>query len=144
MAFNPPSVQDFKSYFFRDFPYGVDMNNDVLDQDITSAFLSTNFNIPQDLFPDQGSYNLGYLLLSAHYLVTNLRTSSQGMNGQYNFLQVSKGAGQVNEAFSIPQRVLDNPYWSMLTKTNYGSSYLMLLLPQLTGNISIAYGTTQP
>jgi hypothetical protein len=144
MAFTNPAVSDFKSYFFRDFPYGIDITTSVLDQDITSAFLSTNVNINQGLFPDQGTYNLGYLLLSAHYLVMNLRQSTQGINGQYNFLQSSKGVGPVNEAFSIPERILENPYWTMLTKTNYGQAYLQLLMPQLTGQIYNAYGTTLP
>lgn len=120
------------------------MNTQVLDQDITSSFMSTNVNINQALFPDQSTYTLGYLLLSAHYLVMNLRQSSQGINGQYNFLQASKGVGSVNESFSIPQRVLDNPYWTMLTKTNYGSSYLQLLLPQLAGQAYTVIGTTLP
>lgn len=87
---------------------------------------------------------MAYNLLSAHYLVMNLRSSSQGINGQYNFLQVSKGVGSVNESFSIPERITNNPYFSMLTKTNYGQAYLQLLLPQLTGQIYVVAGTTLP
>lgn len=144
MAFSNPSVSDFKNQFVRDFPYGTDPNTSILDADIASAFQYTNVNINQALFCDQGTYTLAYNLLSAHYLVINMRSSSQGINGQYNFLQASKGAGSVNESFSLPQRVLDNPYWSMLSKTNYGARYLEILLPQLTGNMYIAYGTTLP
>lgn len=144
MAFTNPSVADFQAQFARDFPFGTDPNVAVLDSDVTSAFLYTNVNISQALFADQGTYTLAYNLLSAHYLVLNLRSSSQGINGQYNFLQASKGAGQINESFNVPQRVLDNPYWTMLTKTNYGARYLEILLPQLTAQIGIAYGTTQP
>lgn len=139
-----PSVADFITYFYRDFPYGTDPNTSVLDQDVTSAMMSTNFNISQGLFCSQSDYTLGYLLLSAHYLVMNLRSSSQGINGQYNFLQASKGVGSVNEAFQIPERVMANPYWTQLMKTNYGAMYLNLLLPQLAGQIYNAYGTTLP
>lgn len=141
MAYTNPTVSDFKNQFARDFPYGVDINNDVLDSDITYAFQLTNAQVNQGLFPDQGTYALGYNLLSAHFLVTNLRASSQGINGQYNWLQNSKAVGQVNEAFSIPQRVLDNPYWSSLSKTNYGQNYLSLILPQL---IAPAFGVYGP
>lgn len=144
MAYNNPNVADFVLYFQRDFPFGTDPDTSVLDTDITKAFQMANMNINQALFADQGSYTVGYLLLSAHYMVTNLRASSQGINGQYNFLQQSKGAGQVNEAFSIPQRILDDPYFSMLCKTNYGAEYIMLLLPQLAGTVSVAYGSTRP
>jgi hypothetical protein len=144
MAFTNPSVQDFKNQFFRDFPYGTDPEVSVLDQDITAAFVFTNVNFNQALFGDQGSYNLGYLLLSAHYLVMNLRASSQGLNGQFNFLQNSKGAGSVNEAFAIPQRILDNPDWAILSKTNYGAQYLQLIIPQLAGQIYTVCGSTRP
>ncbi len=101
-------------------------------------------NINQNLFPNQGSYTLGYLLLSAHFLVTNLRASSQGMNGQFNFLQQSKGVGSVSESFGIPERILANPYFSMLTKTNYGAMFLQLILPQLSGQMFSVMGTTLP
>lgn len=144
LAFNNPSVADFQSQFVRDFPYGTDPNVSVLDSDITYAFIMTNVNINSALFSNQGSYSLGYNLMSAHYLVMNLRASSQGINGQYNFLQASKGVGSVNEAFSIPPRITENPYWAMLTKTNYGQQFLFLILPQLEGQFFNAYGTTLP
>ena len=139
-----PSVADFKNQFVRDFPYGTDPNTSVLDNDIAYAFTFVNVNINQGLFADQGSYSLGYNLLAAHYLVMNLRASSQGINGQFNFLQASKGVGPVNEAFSIPQRILDNPDWSILAKTNYGVMFLQLVIPQLAGQAYNVYGTTLP
>lgn len=144
MAFTNPSVQNFKDFFVRDFPYGTDPNTAVLDADITKAFTFTNVNVNQALFGDQGSYNVGYFLLSAHYLVMNLRASSQGINGQFNFLQQSKSVGAISEAFGIPQRVLDNADWAILCKTNYGAQFIQLVLPQLGGQIYTVCGSTQP
>lgn len=144
MSFENPSVQNFKDFFTRDFPYGTDPNTSVLDSDITKAFTFTNVNFSQDLFGDQGSYNAGYLLLSAHFLVMNLRASSQGLNGQFNFLQQSKSVASVSESFGIPQRVLDNPEWAMLCKTNYGAQYLQMILPQLGGQVFTVCGSTRP
>lgn len=144
MSFSNPSVADFKAFFDRDFPYGDDMDTSILDSDITKAFVFTNINFNPALFADQGSYNAGYLLLSAHYLVMNLRASSQGINGQFNFLQNSKGVGSVNEGFAIPQRVLDNPDWAVLMKTNYGAQFLQLILPQLAGQVYVVAGRTLP
>lgn len=140
--FSYPSVADFKSFFTRDFPYGTDPAVAILDQDIGNAFLKTNVNFNQNFFADQGSFNIGYLLLSAHYLVMSIRASSQGLNGQFNFLQQSKNAGSVAEAFAIPQRILDNPNWAFLCKTNYGAEYLALILPQLAGQIFSVHGGT--
>lgn len=144
MAFINPSVADFKSFFNRDFPFGTDINTTVIDDDITKAFTFTNVNMNQDLFADQGSYNIGYFLLSAHYLVMNLRASTQGINGQFNFLEVSKSVAAVSQAFAIPQRVLDNPDWAILCKTNYGAQFIQLILPQLCGNLFNVVGSTRP
>lgn len=144
MSFTNPSVADFKSFFSRDFPYGTDPNTSVLDSDISKAFLLTNVNFNQDLWSDQGSYNVGYFYLSAHYLVMNLRASSQGINGQFNFLQNNKAVGSVSEGFAIPQRVLDNPEWAFFFKTNYGAEFMALVLPQLAGQMYCVAGSTRP
>jgi hypothetical protein len=144
MAYNNPSIADFKAQFVRDFPYGTDINTQVTDADIASAYTFTNINISQSLWADQSSYTLGYLLLAAHYLVQNLRASSQGINGQFAFLEQGKSVGAVNLSSAIPQRILDNPNFSMLSKTNYGAEYLQLLWPQLSGQMFIACGSTRP
>ncbi len=144
MAYDNPTINDFKTFFVRAFPFGTDLNTQVLDQDIANAYLMTNPQINQALFIDQSSYTLGYFNLSAHFLVTSLRASSQGLNGQFNWLEQSKAAGTVNQAFSIPQRILDNPYWAMLTKTNFGAAYLGLIFPQLAGQIYVVAGSTRP
>ncbi len=142
--FNNPSVADFKAYFFRDFPYGTDVETSVVDQDIAKCFQQTNINMNQQLWADQASYNVGYLLLAAHYLVVDLRMSSQGLSGQYSWLPSGKSVGSVSESFSIPQRILDDPYMAGLCQTNYGAKYLQLILPQLSGQIFIAPGSTRP
>lgn len=144
MAFNNPAVSDFKNQFVRDFPYGTDPSTSILDSDILNSFTFVNVNFNTDLWPDQTSYTLGYLLLAAHYLVLSIRASSQGINGQFAFLQQSKSVGAIAESFGIPQRVLDNPEFSILCKTNYGAQYLSLILPQLTGQIFAVCRMTRP
>lgn len=139
-----PTVADFKNYFTRDFPYGTDPNTSVLDSDISKAYGQVNFAINPALFINQENYTLGYLWLSAHWLVTDLRASSQGISGQYNWLENNKAVGSVSAGFQVPQRILDNPSFAMLSKTNYGAKYLQLILPQLAGQIFIAPGHTKP
>lgn len=141
MAYQNPSVADFQAYFFRDFPYGTDIDTQVTDQDIANAYVMTNVNLNPGLFADQSGYTVAYLLLAAHYLVMNLRASSQGLNGQFAFLETSKGVGGVSASYAIPQRVLDNPDWSILTKTNYGAQYLQLVLPCLAGQMYSVQGS---
>lgn len=143
MAFTNPDYASFSQQFSRDFPFGTDVDNNVTEGDVTYAFQFTNSQINQGLFSDQGTYTLGYNLLSAHYLVTNLRASSQGINGQYNWLQNQKSVANVSESFSIPDRILANPTWSALSKTNYGQAYLALILNKLIGQAFALYAPPQ-
>lgn len=135
MAYTNPTVAQFQAQFVRDFPYGTDPKTSILDSDISYAFQMVNMNINQGLFTDQGTYTMAYNLLAAHYMCMNIQASSQGFQGQYNFLQNNKNVGNVSESFSIPERILENPTFSMLAKTTYGAQYLQLLLPQLIGQV---------
>ncbi len=134
---------NFKAYFTRDFPYGTDSST-VMDADINKAINLVLFTINSRLFGTQQNYTTGYLLLAAHYLVMNLRASSQGISGQYSWLQSSKGVGSVSEGLSIPQRILDNPSFAMLTKTSYGAQYLELVLPLLSGQMFTTFAEAHP
>lgn len=142
MAFLNPSVNDYKQYFTRDFMYGTDPQTSVLDSDIAKAYGQVNFQINPCLFNVQENYTLGYLWLAAHWLVVDLRASSQGIAGRYNWLEQSKAVGNVSASYGIPQRILDNPTFAMLTQTQYGAKYLQLLLPGLTGVMFTARGHT--
>lgn len=144
MGWVNPSIDDFKAYYVRDFPYGIDPNTSILDQDITNAFALVDSNISQDGWATQNSYSIAYNSLAAHFLVMNINASSQGINGAFEWLTQSKGVGAVSTAYAIPQRILDNPLLSMFTKTNYGAAYLAMLLPNLIGACFIAPGSTRP
>lgn len=143
MAFINPDIPTFKTYFTRDFPYTADPSTGIQDTDIAKAYGQVNFVINTELFNNQENYTLGYLWLAAHYLVIDLRASSQGIAGRYNWLEASKNAGGLSSSFSIPQRILDNPYFAMLTQTRYGAKYLEILLPGLVGQMFSVRGQTQ-
>lgn len=138
-----PTVTDFQDYFVRDFTYGSTPET-VMDQDIINAESDASEFINYCLFTNQSNYSAGFLQLSAHFLVLNLRAGSQGLQGQWPWMQTSKSVGNVSEGFTIPQRILDNPEYAMLTKTYYGSKFLFMILPQLSGQIFTVYGRTNP
>lgn len=142
--YNAPTIENFKTYFFRDFPYGSDPATGVTDQDIAKAYGQTNVNINQGLFSSQEDFNIGYLLLAAHWLCVDLRMASQGVGGNYSWVTTSKSVGSVSEGYQVPQRILDNPEFAMLAQTNYGAKYLQLLLPRLTGQMFNVRGSTRP
>lgn len=144
MSFVEPTVEDFKTRFARDFPFGIDQETTVLDSDIERAYILVRCNINQGLFCDQECFSQAFLLLAAHYLVTNLRSSSQGLSGNYEWLTSSKSVGSVSVSSSIPDSILRNPYYSMISKTNYGAEYLMMIYPLLSGQIFTVPGATRP
>jgi hypothetical protein len=146
MAFTNPVINDFVQYFQRDFPYGYN-NGDlstVQNNDIQNAINDASGFINPALFAGQAPYNVGFLNLTAHFLVMSLRASSQGIAGQFSWLNNSKGVGGVSEGIAIPQQILDNPMFSALCKTNYGLKFVFLILPNLVGVSFTAYGPTHP
>lgn len=144
MAYLHPTIPDFKAYFARDFPYTDNPTTGVTDADINKAYGQTNFNINPNLFISQANFQIAYLLLAAHYLVTDLRMSSQGLNGQYNWIETSKSVGSVSQSFAVPQKIQDNPYFAQLARTNYGAKYLELIMPLLAGQVGFVAGRTLP
>lgn len=144
MAYLNPTITDFKDYFVRDFPYGIDPATSILDQDIANAYRVVNVNMNPCFFANQDAYSIGYLYLAAHYLVISIQASSQGIAGQFNWNITSKSVGSVSQGSQIPQRILDNPEFALLSRTPYGARFLELILPQLSGQVFNAFGRTLP
>lgn len=146
MAYTNPDIVSFKDNFARDFQYSNDNadQSKVMDIDIQKGLNAATGFVNQGFFASQALYDTGYLNLAAHFMVINLRASSQGIAGKYTWLDSSKGAGSVSEGISIPQRILDNPELSMLAQTNYGALYLQQIFPYLIGQIFTVAGYTNP
>jgi len=140
-----PTIDQFKQYFNRDFPYSNADLTTVQDADINKALAQQQNTINSCLFANQNIYTQGALLLAAHYLVLNLRASSQGIAGKWDWQTVSKGAAAITSSFAVPPRILENPEFSILCSTTYGTQFLFLILPVLTGQMfSVAGGTVVP
>lgn len=143
MSYTPVTVDDFKSRFARDFPFG-DNASVVMDSDITNALNMAGVNFNEALWDTQATFAQMYLLLAAHFLVLSIRASSAGLNSQFSGLTASKGVGNVNEAYVIPDRVKNSPFLMGLYSTDYGAQYVTLLWPVLTGNVATIRGNTTP
>jgi hypothetical protein len=143
MAYTPVTVADFKAYFTRDFPYGAD-NQHVTDADITKAEALAGINFNEALWESQAIFTQAFLLLSAHYLVENLRASGGGLNGQYAGNTINKSVGNVSEGYQIPERVGKSPFLSGLYTTRYGAQYVGLISLRLIGNVATIRGATTP
>lgn len=118
--------------------------NYVLDADITRAFDETKINFNQSLFGTDEQIQLGYLYLTAHYMVMDLQAAQEGLNSSGKFMVASRSVGSVSESYSVPQRYLDDPYLSYFTQTRYGQKYLSLLQAAVVGNVVSVGGGTRP
>lgn len=137
MAFRRPCASDFKSRFDRDFGFSADQTDmeHVRDVDICRAFNQAEINFNEGLFGTLQTFTEAFMLLSAHFLCVNLLNSSQGLGGAGTWLTNSKAVGNVTESFSIPDKILRDPFLAMYSKTSYGMTYLQLIMPLLVGNV---------
>lgn len=144
MKYANPTIQEFKNYWTRDFPYSPDPKQGVTDNDIAKAFSQANFSINQNLFNTQEDYTTAYMHLAAHYLVIDIRLATQGLNSSYQWAVSSKSVGAVSESYTIPSKFQNSPFLTMLSQTGYGGKYLQLVLPLMVGNILAIPGRTLP
>ena len=184
MGFSSPSINEFKDYFDRDFPFTpiqatelvdsdpvtpllpevpltdlipaveppplpedievIDEFKYVRDKDIEKAFASTNADINHELFAKQFHFTESFLNLAAHNLIMNLRASSQGIDGEFDWLLTNKGVGSVSAGFHIPTFLADNPVYSFYCKTPYGVRYITLIYGKTKGRIFTVAGATLP
>lgn len=144
MAYVNPTVANFKAYFQRDFPYNADASLGVTDFDIQKAIDACALVIPQDLFYSQSFYTMCFLYLTAHLMVLSISTSSQGLSGKYEWAIASKSAGNVSIGLSIPEDLVKNPQFAMLTKTTYGATYFEYIYPYIIGPTFVVQGITHP
>ena len=142
MAFTIPTPAQFKLQFARDFPFAaVEGSNSgtnakrVMDSDITNAQTAATMVSSQSLWANQTEYTYTFNLLTAHFLVTNLIASSQGIRGQGEWLVQHKSIDGISSSYAIPPRVLNSPTLAPISKTTYGCQYLSLLAPRLVGNV---------
>lgn len=113
----------------------------ITDNDIYKAFdqAKTSFNI--NLFlNDVNKMEIAFLLLTAHYLIMDLNMSNG--NGVGSFLITSKSVDGVSASYGIPQKYLQNPYYSYFASTSFGMKYLQYLIPLTIGGIYTIRGTT--
>ena len=140
----PITVSEFKSWFFRDFPFSDDESQGITDTDILKAFAEASMNFNSRLWETEEDRKLGFLYLAAHYLVIDLQNSSQGINGRYEGIMSSKSVGSVSVGYTIPDWVMASPIYSLLSQSRYGMKYLSLIIPLLIGNIGVVKGATHP
>jgi hypothetical protein len=130
----PPSVDDFKTFFARDFAFApaTDQANDdfVLDTDITRAITEASINFNDGLF-DSTIVGTIFLYLVAFHLVSNLQNSAKGISSQSKFPISSETVGGVSIGFQIPERYAKDAMIQQYCQNGYGKKYIEFALPYL-------------
>lgn len=119
-------------------------NKRVTDADIVGAIFDAQFNVSQSLFDGEPQFQRALLYLSAHCLVQKLLAAGEGLASQFSWLITSKGAGDVNTGYAIPEKILKDPMLSMFSTTRYGMMYLQIISPLLIGNVQVSRRFTLP
>lgn len=120
------------------------IDNYVLDADINKAFDEAKITFNQSLFTTEENIKIGFLYLTAHYLVNDLRAALKGISAIAVFPLQSRSVGSVSESYGIPAKYLSDPVLSFYTQSAYGLKYLNMILPRLVGNVVSVAGGTQP
>jgi hypothetical protein len=107
----------------------------VTDYDIARGLQVGQINLNSGLWSNQASFTYAYNLLGAHYLCESVIAGTTGLNGKADWLVKARQVGNVHEQFDIPQRILNSPFLSKLSKTTYGAQFLELVSPQLIANM---------
>jgi len=140
----PVTVDEFRAWFYRDFPYSETGSLDgITSIDIEKAFVEAMFVFNKELF-EENEVKTAFLYLAAHYLVIDLKNSSTGLKGSFNGLLSNKSVGSVSAGYTMPQWVMENPIYSLLAQTPYGVKYLSLVISRCIGNFGIVKGATMP
>ena len=142
----PPLVSDFKTQFFRDFPFAEETDQSnlslVVDIDIQNAINQASITFSGAIIDGDKSDFLAFLYLTAHYLVKNIQNAQKGLNAQAKFPLLSTGVGSVNISNNISDRFSNDPMFSMLLTTGYGQVFLDMVYPYTIGNVGFNCGTT--
>jgi hypothetical protein len=137
------TVADFKAHFYRDFTYGaVVAVGEVVDADITKAYDEAKVNFNEGLWASQEQIKIAFLYLAAHYLVSDIQASQQGLDSVSTFPVSSRSVGSVSESYQVPEWVSKSAYLSQFANTRYGLKFCSLIRPRLVAGIAVYAGAT--
>lgn len=116
--------------------------NYVWDADITEAYREACTTFNPALFGTDDQIRLGYLYLSAHYLVCDLRAN--GATSLAASAVQSRSVGNVSETYAVPKWMSEDPILSFYATTSYGQKYLNMISSGLVGHTVAVCGVTHP
>jgi hypothetical protein len=148
----PPSVQNFKDQFTREFVYGASLAQ-IQDNDIQRAINETSVSFNPGLWDTSAlgsttEQNIAYLYLAAHYKVLNVQGAGglssvnrgRGVKSSGGGTIQNKSIGSIAIAYAIPEYVQNSAILGQYMRTDFGQKYLALLAPRIVGNVAVVSG----
>lgn len=144
----PPTVQQFKDQFFREFVYSDGMDS-VTDRDIQRALNEVPPNFNQSLLDNLTDQTTAYLYAAAHYLVMNIRMAGglgaidrgRGVIDVGEGVVVASGIGAAQVTYQVPpERIASSPTLLSFFYTTFGQRYITMVSPRLIGNMAVVDG----
>lgn len=146
----PPTVQDFKDKFTREFVYGVG-GDAVKDSDISRALeeVPPLFNV--SLLDKELDQKNAFLYAAAHMLVMNVQGAGglsavprgRGVRNVGESVMVAKGVGGVSVTYQTPPpRIAASPLLLYFFRTDFGQRYIQLVDSRTAGPAVVVAGPT--
>lgn len=153
----PVTVEEFKSYFVRDFPYGPGTDK-VMDADVDRA-LNEALSVFNAALWTTEEKPVAFRYAAAHFLVRNIQAAGglsgpgaaggpggggSGASNQGRGPIASKSVGAVSLNYQLPPGLAESAILSQFLTTDYGIRYLQMAAPRLIGGVSVVQGPRDP
>ena len=119
---------------------GLEVEDYVDDDDIENAFDEACMKFNSALFSNDAEIVLGYLYLTAHFLVGDFNANGTD-EGSNVGLATSRSVGNVSESYAIPEWML-KPQFSFYVTTYYGRKYINMIYSRTRGYAQAVWSGT--
>lgn len=114
----------------------------VWNEDIDNAYSEACMKFNADLFKGDDQIKIGYLYLTAHFLVQDLQNN--GVGSSYSGPVKSRTVGNVSETLEVPKWLVNSPTFSFLGTTWYGIKYANMIWNRTRGTMKSVWTGTNP
>lgn len=108
----------------------------VMDIDIEEAMKEAETMCPQDAVLSKEDYAMIFLLLTAHFVVTDWQAMNQGINAAgAGGILVSRTVGKMSASYAVSTLLQMNPTWQIYLTTYWGIKAMSILARYNVGNL---------
>lgn len=123
----------------------VDLRRFVMDSDIEEAMAEAAAIVPDKSPMIPAEYKQCFLLMTAHFLITDWQATNQGLNASgASGILTSRTVGKMSAGYSVSTLLQQYPQWQALITTWWGLKAMTLLARYNVGNAMGIQGAFTP